>query len=170
MKLKLIASLTLFLITLTLVSCDESQEIEKVDSYNPYIQLVGKVEHRKANANELGTLEQPTTSKANCTLGRDADCSDGRQSSFERFVKDCTTFPRTWPPTGNVTTFYKSMIYYVDSDGDINMNNYQDDLQAHVDQIINVVSTAAFITADIIYWKCNDQANNSCVIKYTVYK
>ncbi len=165
MKLNLKSVLFAVLTTAILVSCGEDAEMEKVNASNPYLEMVGKVEHRVASAKELQGIEKPIE-KVNCTLHGDTGCSDGAAEELERYVKDCTTYPRTWPPTGVVVTTYKSMVYYVDGDSDINLDHYQDDLQAHV----STLGSAAFISADIVYWECNDRTNNSCVIKYSVYK
>ncbi|WP_024769399.1 hypothetical protein [Aquimarina macrocephali] len=163
---KILSSLLVFLVLFT--SCETNTEQPEIVKTNPYLELVGTVEHRQATAEELSKLV-PTQAKANCTLHGDEGCSDDASSEFERFVKECTTYPRIWPPTGAVSTHYKSMIYYVDGDGDINLDHYQDDLQAHVNQLTSSAG-AAFISANIVFWTCNERESNSCVLAYSVYR
>ncbi|MEW7281347.1 hypothetical protein ABW636_22395 [Aquimarina sp. 2201CG1-2-11] len=165
MKFNLKSVLTVAIIAVVMVSCGEDTEIENTNA-STALDLVGTVEYRTASKEELKNIQKPTNNKANCTLDGDTGCSDGAASEFERYVRECTTYPRIWPPTGAVVIKYKSMVYYVDGDSDINLDHYQDDLQAHV----STLGTAAFIDADIVYWQCNDREQNSCVIKYTVYK
>ncbi|MDY8136556.1 hypothetical protein [Aquimarina sp. 2201CG5-10] len=161
--------IAIVLVAIVISSCSKESTSEEVNAANEYLELVGTVEHRTASEKELSALKKPTT-RANCTLHGDEGCSDDSRSEFERYVRECTTYPRTWPPSGTVSTYYKSMIYYVDGDGDINLDHYQDDLQAHVDQIISSVGSAAFISANIVFWQCNERENNSCVLQYTVYR
>lgn len=169
MKFKFAFISLLSIILFLVISCSDTTEIDDTTVTNEYLSLVGTVTHRTATTQELNKLTRPSL-KTNCTLDGDTGCSDGASSEFERYVRECTDYPRSWPPSGSVSTFYKSMIYYVDSDSDINLDHYQDELQAHVNQIINSVGSAAYINADIVYFECRDRQNNSCVIQYTVYK
>ncbi|MCK8520026.1 hypothetical protein M0D21_00490 [Aquimarina sp. D1M17] len=168
MKLHVKSFLGALLLSLLIVSCNEDSELNESVNSNPYLELVGTEEVRNATAEELGKLS-PVQPKANCTLSGDEGCSDNAQSEFERYVRECTTYTRNWPPSGVVNTYYRSMVYYVDGDSDINLDHYQDDLQAQVSQIVGS-NGAAFVSADIIYWECKDRQDNSCVIKYDVYR
>ncbi|MHA7057252.1 hypothetical protein ACWGOQ_0008545 [Aquimarina sp. M1] len=160
---------TLF-VSFIIVSCTDdtnfTETTETVDS--TAFDLVGTQEERIASTEELRTIPA-IIEKAGCTLSGDEGCSDDAQSEFERYVRECTTYIRNWPPSGVVNTYYRSMVYYVDGDSDINLDHYQDDLQAQVSQLVGS-GGAAFVSADIIYWECNDRQNNSCVIKYDVYR
>ncbi|WP_299180664.1 hypothetical protein [uncultured Aquimarina sp.] len=158
-------------LTLTIVSCSDDTDLnestESVDR-TAIFDLVGTEEQRIATSEELSKI--PTTiEKANCTLSGDEGCSDNASSEFERYVRECTTYTRNWPPSNVVNTYFRSMVYYVDGDSDINLDHYQDDLQAQVSQIVGS-GGAAFVDADIIYFECNDRQNNSCVIQYSVYR
>ncbi|MBL3657774.1 hypothetical protein [Fulvivirga sediminis] len=160
---------TLILCAMFLVSCDENEkdnfEIQEVDLTS----LVGKVETRQASEKELSSLKHPANfSRVGCTLDDDKDCGDAVEE-VEYYIQNCTTYPKSWPPSGVVKTYYKGLAFYVDSDSDINLDQYQDDLQAHVNQIISVEGSAAFISGDVISWPCN-RGNNAGVIAYTVYK
>ncbi|MBW1296889.1 hypothetical protein [Aquimarina litoralis] len=161
---------TLF-VSLLIISCsddtDLNQPTESVDR-TAIFDLVGTEEQRTASAEELNEIPE-FIEKANCTLSGDEGCSDNASSEFERYVRECTSYTRNWPPSGAVNTYYRSMVYYVDGDSDINLDHYQDDLQAQVSQIVGS-GGAAFVDADIIYWECNDRQNNSCVIQYSVYR
>lgn len=161
---------TLF-VSLIIVSCsDDTDFTEATESTerNAIFDLVGTEEQRIATPAELTQI--PTTiEKAGCTLSGDEGCSDDASSEFERYVRECTTYTKNWPPSGVVNTYYRSMVYYVDGDSDINLDHYQDDLQAQVSQIVGS-SGAAFVNADIIFFECNDRQNNSCVIQYSVYR
>ena len=161
-------------VALTVVSCTTESETTEVEvlqqDRNPYLELVGTEEERMATPEELNNLTPvQLQSKAGCTLSGDEGCSDNARSEFERYVRECTTYKRNWPPSGVVNTYYRSLVYYVDGDSDINLDHYQDDLQAQVSSIVGS-GGAAFVDADIIYWECNDRQNNSCVIKYSVYR
>ncbi|MGY3794806.1 hypothetical protein [uncultured Aquimarina sp.] len=158
-------------VSLCIVSCsddtDFNQSNESIDRTAAF-DLVGTEEQRTATTEELNQIPQ-ILEKANCTLSGDEGCSDNASSEFERYVRECTTYTRNWPPSNVVNTYYRSMVYYVDGDSDINLDHYQDDLQAHVTQIVGS-GGAAFVDADIIYWECNERQNNSCVIKYSVFR
>ncbi|SEK38701.1 hypothetical protein SAMN04487910_0406 [Aquimarina amphilecti] len=161
---------TLF-ISLIIVSCsndnDFNESTESTDR-TAIFDLVGTEEQRIATAEELSKIPA-IIEKAGCTLSGDEGCSDNASSEFERYVRECTTYTKNWPPSGVVNTYFRSMVYYVDGDSDINLDNYQDDLQAQVLQVVGS-GGAAFVDADIIYWECNDRQNNSCVIQYSVYR
>ena len=161
---------TLF-VSLIIFSCSDDTDFnESTESIerNEIFDLVGTEEQRIATPAEITKI--PTTiEKAGCTLSGDEGCSDDASSEFERYVRECTTYTRNWPPSGVVNTYYRSMVYYVDGDSDINLDHYQDDLQAQVSQIVGSAG-AAFVNADIIFFECNDRQNNSCVIQYSVYR
>ncbi len=166
--LKFLSGILVFLVLFT--SCETADTVEpEIVKTNPYLELVGTVEHRQATEEELSKLIPAEEAKANCTLHGDKGCTDNAESEFERYVKECTSYPRVWPPSGAVSTHYLSMIYYVDGDGDINLDHYQDDLQAHVTQLTSTEG-ASFISAEIVYWTCDERENNSCVLLYTVYR
>lgn len=161
-------------IALAVVSCSDDYETTEAEALdqdkNPYLELVGTEEERIASSEELRKLAPvELVTRAGCTLSGDEGCSDNARSEFERYVRECTTFTKNWPPSGVVNTYYRSMVYYVDGDSDINLDHYQDDLQTQVSAIVGSAG-AAFVDAEIIYWECNDRQDNSCVIKYTVYR
>ncbi len=172
MKSQVKTFLGALLVGLIFSSCNDENETQpETVNTNPYLELVGTVEHREATAAELSQLSPTTaTTKVNCILSSDSGCTDGARSEFERYVRECTTYAKIWPPTGAVDVFYKSMIYYVDSDTDINLDQYQDDLQAHVNQMITSSNPAIFVSANIVFWECNERQQNSCVIQYMVYR
>lgn len=158
-------------VSLCIVSCsndaDFNQSTESIDR-TAVFNLVGIEEQRTATKEELNQIPK-ILEKANCTLNGDEGCSDEASSEFERYVRECTTYTKIWPPSNVVDTYYRSLVYYVDGDSDINLDHYQDDLQAQVTEIVGS-GAAAFVDADIIYWECNDRQNNSCVIQYSVFR
>ncbi len=169
MKFQIKSSIVMVFTALTILSCSkQEEELTPAQTTENLYELVGTTTTRQATQEELDKLTQNPTERISCTLSSDIDCGDS-PSSFEGYVQNCTTYPKIWPPTGATIETYKSMIYYVDSDGDINLDQYQDDAQDHVDELVNTYGSAAFITADVIYWPCR-RGDNSCVIKYTVYK
>ena len=152
--------------TILFVSCsNEGESIQEKDVF----ELVGTEETRTATAKELSMLSPVDFDKVNCTLHGDEGCSEDSRSEFERYVRECTSYTRNWPPNGTVNIYYRSLIYYVDGDGDINLDHYQNDLQTQVTSIVGS-GGAAFVDADIIHWTCNERENNACVIKYSVYR
>ncbi len=167
--------LSALLIGSLLSSCNKDEienNIEAVET-NPYSELIGTEKSRVATDKELNRVNYLTSlkvNKANCTLSGDEGCTDNARSEFVRYIRECSQYPRVWPPAGAVNTYYRSMIYYVDGDGDINLDNYQDDLQAHVDEFVTPSNPAAFVEGNILFFTCNERASNSCVILYTVYR
>lgn len=152
-----------------LMACEsDDNQNAPIESEGP-LSMVGKVTTRTASDEELSGLVLPTEeARVGCALGSDTGCSEA-SDDVVYYIQNCTTYAKSWPATGDVVEYYKSISYYVDSDSDINLDNYEADLQDHVDEIIDEVGAAAYIDASIIYWTCEEVYNNSAVILYTVY-
>ncbi|MFA0963564.1 hypothetical protein AB9P05_17300 [Roseivirga sp. BDSF3-8] len=153
---------------------DEANEVVEPVSVNSFEELVGTVEYGTATAEDLARIPAPgSTANAalSCNLNSDIGCSEARPSVVY-YIETCANYSRTWPPTGGTATYYKSFIYYVDGDDDINLDQYEDDIQLHVDQIIAAEGgSAAFIEGNILSWPCSpNRSNVSNVIAYTVYR
>lgn len=156
------------------LSCSDdhvSSSPEKDRAY--FLSLIGTIEHRMATAEELANLPHPNNLgriAASCTLGDDVSCDDADED-VEYFIANCTNYTHSWPPTGAVTTFYKGFSYYVDSDSDINLDQYEDDLQAQVDDITATTGAVAYIEGTTLDWPCGGGYGTKVgVIQYTVYE
>ncbi|UII22064.1 hypothetical protein [Fulvivirga ligni] len=153
----------------SLSSCDESELAENPKPETSLTDLIGKVETRKASQEELSSIPKPSSNldRVGCILGNDVQCGSEATSEVEYFIQNCTTYNRVWPPSGEVKTYYLGLSYYVDSDDDINLDHYMNNLQSHVTTAAG--NGAAFISGDVISWPCS-KGTNAGVIVYTVYK
>ncbi|UII28474.1 hypothetical protein LVD15_08600 [Fulvivirga maritima] len=170
MKKKLKFCLSVLAVLIFFSSCDEN-EIHKASTVeNDPMLMIGEVVNRKASQQELQSIPEPdaNTYRIGCALSDDVQCGEA-SSEAAYYIENCSVYPKSWPPSGDVTQFYKGFSFYMDSDDDVSMDIYEDDLQDHVDEIIASTGSVSYIDAQIIYWPCS-KGYNAAVILYTVYK
>jgi len=167
-KFSLLSLVALFLLN----ACQEKDENNNISKKSPSLQdLVGKVEQGpNVSIEEIEAITKAVPdARIGCILGGDTDCTEA-SDDVERFIKDCTLYPRELYPDGTTTIYYKGLSFYVDADGDINLDRYQDALQNHVDKIVDANKKKIhFIIGEVLDWPCSDREYNAGIIKYTVY-
>ncbi|TRX53647.1 hypothetical protein FNH22_20015 [Fulvivirga sp. M361] len=158
---------------LFLFSCWE----ESVDISAPELAIENSV--KPFNVEELafnGTLDS-LTGKANrfarisCTLNSLQDCGSVMADDvIDDFIRLCARYPFTPDFGGSVVNYYFNFNYYVDSNANLRLDQYEDDIQAQVDAIATSIGQPLFLAlGDVQAWPCTSRQNNSGSIKYTVY-
>lgn len=173
MKKLVLLSPVLCLSFLLLTSCQEDLDEAAAPSTTMENSLVPfKVEEVPFDGTieDLPSKESPFA-RVSCSLSSDQGCSDvNRDGIVDDFIRFCTTYPYTPVFSGTVVNYYFFLTYYVDSDSDINLDRYEDDIQAQVDAISAIVGRPMFLVlGDVQSWPCRDRQDNSGLIKYTVY-
>ena len=158
---------------LFLISCQE--DMDEAEAPSPAVEsslVPFKVEVVPFNGtiDDIPSKESPFA-RVSCSLSSDQGCSDVNADGIvDDFIRFCTTYPYTPFFTGTVVNYYFFLTYYVDSDNDINLDRYEDDIQAQVDAVSAIVGRPMFLVlGDVQSWPCRDRQDNSGLIKYTVY-
>ncbi|UOB17611.1 hypothetical protein [Abyssalbus ytuae] len=166
----------LFCLLLFVTSCEkENQEFETNSSDLPaeIEALLGTFTQKRIASEEemIKFNEFKANTKSNlaaavgCSLDSDAGCSSESTAEFLHYVQNCVTYPT--PPFGllNITHTYAGISYYVDGDTDVNCDNYEDDLQAMIDQVISVTGPAYNIIPTVYHVSpCNERSSNNFII------
>lgn len=165
---------------LAITACNKDQEISKsnneitVTEFSEIAPLLGiYTEKRSATDKEIYELDQRMSfsKKSGCSLDSDAECSNESSQEFLRYVNECVDYPA--PPFGGffVTTTLAAISYYVDGDGDVNCDNYEDDLQSMIDNIISSTGPVWNIQANInMVSSCNERSRqNFIVFELTIF-
>lgn len=149
-------------VLVTLTSCEEEtqqQDIVQVEEseLSSEIQemLNVSLEKRVATETEIAAYRNALTNrfsgKNSCSLDSDAECSSESTSEFLFYVDNCATY--ALPEFGGFNMEFKraAISYYVDGDGDVNCDNYEDDLQNMIDNVIAQVGGFAWDVIPSVY-------------------
>ncbi len=178
---KIIPLVTLLI---TLISCDQDTQTNDAESTSdnsqsieikgaplpPEIQaLVGTFSEKRPATNEdieAFQSQKATVTKASCSLHGDASCSSQSTAEFMRYLRNCIHF--TLPSSGgfNIITTRGAISYYVDGDGDVNCDHYEDDLQNMIDSIVTQLGGAVWSITPSVYQvsPCNERSRSNFIV------
>lgn len=116
------------------------------------------------------SLDAVETTVVNCHLDNDIGCSEARPDVVY-FIENCTSYPKTASYYNTVNTYDIDLNFYVDSDDDINLDQYEAELQSHVNAVVSESGLPIYdIQAQIISWPCSNRQTNRGTIRYSVYR
>lgn len=103
--------------------------------------LTGFTEKRPATDDEITAFKERRNvnfkAKPSCSgLDSDAGCSSESTPEFLYYTNNCVSYPIATSGLFNITTINSAITYYVDGDGDVNCDQYEDDLQSMIDTVI----------------------------------
>ncbi len=136
-------------------------------------ELIGKfTEKRKATSEEIAAFQKENSEVSlsqkimSCSLDSDAGCSSESTPEFLFYVSNCVTFPLPTSGGFNITYTRAAISYYVDGDGDVNCDNYEDDLQAMIDGVVSSVGGSAWAIYPSVYLvsPCNERSNSNFIV------
>ncbi len=161
---------------LTVVSCDQETQINDSDPTSgdslpiEIQELIGNFsEKRAASDDEIEAFHNRRanlTLKRSCSLHSDASCSDESTAEFLYYVENCVTYPLPASGGYNLVNTRGAISYYVDGDGDVNCDNYEDDLQDMIDNVIAEVGGSAWDIVPTVYRvsSCNERSRNNYIV------
>ncbi|MGB3183629.1 MAG: hypothetical protein WBB45_19720 [Cyclobacteriaceae bacterium] len=116
----------------------------------------------------VNSLDNTESTVVNCHLDNDIGC-DEAPADVVYFIENCTSYPKTATSYNVTNTYNIDMNFYVDSDDDINLDQYEAELQAHVNAVVSESSLPIYdIQANIVSWPCRSRQLNLATIRYTV--
>ncbi len=171
--------LGLLVVLLAFNACNKEQEVTKnddtsVSEFRQFEPILG-IFTKKRPATDIEITNLDAKSKVakftGCSLDSDAECSNESSSEFLGYVNNCVNYPT--PPFGGfyVTNTLAAISYYVDGDGDVNCDNYEDDLQNMIDNVISTTGPVWNIDANIHFVSsCNERSGqNFIVFELTIF-
>ncbi|TCI94262.1 hypothetical protein [Tenacibaculum sp. M341] len=158
---------------LAITACNDQQEEPKTSSeiteanFSEIEPLLGVfTEKRQATEQEIADFDNGVSiTKSSCSLDSDAECSRESTAEFLRYANNCITYPV--PPFGGfyTTTTLAAISYYVDGDGDVNCDNYEDDIQNMINNIINTTGPVWNIQAEVYQVSpCNERSRSNYIV------
>lgn len=166
------------MVLITLVSCE--QEIQKNvseptsgDALSVEIQeLIGKYsEKRAASVDEIENFKNrqenaDVVQRMSCSLDADAACSYESTAEFLYYVTNCVTFPLPSSGGYSLVNTRAAISYYVDGDGDVNCDDYEDNLQAMINNVIAQVGGSAWDIIPSVYYvsSCKERSGSNFIV------
>ncbi len=168
----------LAMVLITLMSCEKEIQTNETESISgdplpvEIQELIGKVSERRAASNEeIEAFKNrkenlDLAQKTSCSLDSDASCSSVSTPEFLYYVTNCVTFPLPSSGGFNIVNTKAAISYYVDGDGDVNCDHYEDDLQAMIDGVISQVGGSAWDITPSVYLvsSCNERSGANYIV------
>lgn len=174
--LKKIIPLTMVLITF--MSCEQDIQTNELGAVSgdplpvEIQELIGKVSERRAATNdEIEAFKNRRsnvglTQKTTCNLDSDASCSSDSTPEFLYYVENCVTFPIPSSGGFNIVNTKAAISYYVDGDGDVNCDHYEDDLQTMINGVIDQFGGYAWDIIPSVYRvsSCDERSGSNYIV------
>lgn len=143
---------------------------ETIDPTQPVnIQSIPSTPALESKVEALITAHQSGSRNNPCTLGSDVGCDEVDQD-VEAYINAFCANNGNLPGgtfTGNVTTMSFNISIYVDSDSDINLDQYETYFIAHYNIIKFMYPNLYFYMGDFSM-PCRDRTYNTATVTYTI--
>ncbi len=166
------------MVLITMISCEQEIQTNELGSTSgdplpvEIQESIGKFSERRAASNdEIEAFKNRqdnanSTQKMSCSLDSDASCSSDSTPEFLHYVQNCVTFPLPSSGGFNIVNTKAAISYYVDGDGDVNCDHYEDDLQTMINGVVNQVGGYAWEIIPSVYLvsSCNERSGANYIV------